>query len=616
MIGNYKVIAVCISKVHDTSCFEFVTKLNQKINGENYRLFIYNLCNDLSWSEDKQNIEAAVFDLIDYSITDAVVIMNEKIRNKEVTQEIIKKSVAHNVPAFVVDGEYEECINLNFDYNQGFENVVRHVVESHSVKNVHFMSGDLGNPFAERRLEVFKKVIAQNGIIFDESMVSYGNFAADHTAKATEKIIASGNIPEAIICANDVMAISVVSVLKQHGISVPHQVIVTGFDGIDEIFYLSPQITSCFCDYDDMATTVFESIKKKLDGEEVSNIVNVTPKLILSESCGCNTDAKEFEPDFLKIVTTSFFRAQDENRIIFEMVESMQNAPNKKAATACLDKREFNNMCCVINNSCTDRSINLVSMDIPDKYEDEMYLLYDGIAGDKFSQGEFKRSEIVPNLEDKLKLGEPLIFNELDFMGKTLGYACFQYREPDVVQYSKISLIVTALRNAVGGFVNVQYQHYISEKMGELYKIDPQTKLYNRFGFDLEYKALEAKLKNEGGKLTVIFARLDNLDSITEEYGYAAGDDAIETAAEIFKEACPDYAICVHFGGSDMMAVIEGESGTDDIVNKIKASIGDFNSDSEVPVDLQMPVGVYVADAANEDIDFETLAKNTRKVIK
>ena len=38
--------------------------------------------------------------------------------------------------------------------------------------------------------------------------------------------------PEAIICANDMMAITASNVLQNHGLKVPEDVIVTGYDGL------------------------------------------------------------------------------------------------------------------------------------------------------------------------------------------------------------------------------------------------------------------------------------------------------------------------------------------------------------------------------------------------
>jgi DNA-binding LacI/PurR family transcriptional regulator len=95
------------------------------------------------------------------------------------------------------------------------------------------MGGFRDNVFSEERKQIFRKVIEEYGIAFDEEkMCSYGDFWAMPARKATEEIIASGDIPDAIICANDYMAINVCDVMKNHGYSVPEDVIITGLTGM------------------------------------------------------------------------------------------------------------------------------------------------------------------------------------------------------------------------------------------------------------------------------------------------------------------------------------------------------------------------------------------------
>ncbi|MCR5202335.1 MAG: GGDEF domain-containing protein [Lachnospiraceae bacterium] len=613
MIGNYKIIAVCISRVHDTSSYEFVTKLNEKLKGDNYRLFVYNLCNEFYWDENRRGIEASLFNLIDYSVTDAVVIMNEKIRDVNVTESIIAKAKENNVPAIVVDGEYEGAYNLEFDYKKGFEDIVRHVIEKHAIKDVHFMGGSVGNPFADERLEVFKKVAAENGIDFNDSMVSNGNFAAEETIDATKKIIASGKIPKAIICANDIMAINVVDTLMDNDIKVPEDCIVTGFDGIDEIKHVTPSISSCFCNYSDMANQAACVIKKATNGESIDNIELVSPELIIAESCGCVEVGAVDDRESLKKIGMGFFRIQDESRELFAIIEAMQDSLNLESAVACLDKGVFNDMCIVINKICTDRSVLLRTIEIENYFEDDMCLIYDTMAKEGFKPTEFKKSDIVPSLNDRLSSGYPLIFSELDFMGISLGYVCFLFDNYNISNYAEISLEVTALRNAIGGFINAQYQHYISEQMGELYKIDPQTNLYNLQGFEMEYSSMYDRLKNNDGDLTAIFVDLDNLKSINDEFGYGAGDEAIQAVAESFKEACPDSALCVHFGGSDMLAAIEGDVDPKAIKADMIKLLAEYNEQSENPYEVQFSVGAYKAKGSS-NIEVETIIKETRKL--
>ena len=99
--------------------------------------------------------------------------------------------------------------------------MVRNMIEVHHLTKLHFMAGMKNNAFSDHRLEVFKQVLKENGLPFNDSMVSYGDFWSGPAEEATEKLVASGKLPEAIICANDKMAIAVCGVLNRHGIKIP-----------------------------------------------------------------------------------------------------------------------------------------------------------------------------------------------------------------------------------------------------------------------------------------------------------------------------------------------------------------------------------------------------------
>ncbi|MCR5586696.1 MAG: substrate-binding domain-containing protein [Lachnospiraceae bacterium] len=606
MIGNYKVVAVCTARVHDTSCYDFVTRLNEGLKDDNYRLFIYNLCNDYIEADEK-NVEAAVFDLIDYKKTDVIVLMDEKLRNKDNAAVILAKAKENNVPVVVINGEYEGCVNLKFDYSQGFENVCRHVIEAHGKKKVHFIGGMPNNSFSEERKNVFKKVVEENGITFDESMTSYGYFESEHTARATEEIIKSGNIPEAIICANDVMAIKATAVLLKNGIKVPEQVLVTGFDGIEEIKFVTPKITSCFCNYDVMADETAEAVKKCFSKEVVENEIMVEPELILSESCGCEEKGSKSDDSSISKMSNNFITAQDDNRILFGVVEELQNSPSIQAAVEVLDKQDYPGISVIINKTVVDDSVLLLTVNIPEKYEDDMVLLYDTDANKPFTATDFKREDVIPNLDKHLETGYPLIFNELDFMGVTLGYTCFYFADYSMVKYAKISLIVTALRNAIGGFANVQYQHFITKEMGELHKVDSQTGLYNRSGFNMEYRALASKVQRDSNTLNAIYVSFDNYNEINHSFSFAAGDDAVSSIADALMDACPDEAFGVRLGGHEMIAVVDGELDLESIKSEVQRNVDKYNAEI-AEYDAKITVKA-IKKSATDDIEIETIVK-------
>ena len=221
MIGDKKIVALCTSRIFDPQIQSFIEILNEELKLENARLWIYAINSDIYWSEDELPAETHVFDYIQYDYVDVVVIMDEKIKSHEVSRSIISRASSHDIPVIVVDGEYEGCVSISYDYAKGFERVVRHIIEHHGVRKPHFMAGIPGNKFSEERADVFKRVLAENDIPFSEDMISYGEFWAIPAREAARKLIARGELPEAIICANDIMAINVCDVLKEAGYTVP-----------------------------------------------------------------------------------------------------------------------------------------------------------------------------------------------------------------------------------------------------------------------------------------------------------------------------------------------------------------------------------------------------------
>lgn len=62
--------------------------------------------------------------------------------------------------------------------------------------------------------------------------------------EATREILASGFAPTAIVCVNDVMAVGVLHELRSHGIDVPRDMAVTGFDNVGLAEFTAPGLTT------------------------------------------------------------------------------------------------------------------------------------------------------------------------------------------------------------------------------------------------------------------------------------------------------------------------------------------------------------------------------------
>ncbi len=99
-------------------------------------------------------------------------------------------------------------------------------------------------------------------------------------------------LPRAIACANDQSALGVVYALMQHGLDVPRDVAVTGFDDIPVARHLRPQLTTVRQPIQELGATAFEVLYSMINdaGHAPRDIVLPT-RLVARESCGCRPDS-------------------------------------------------------------------------------------------------------------------------------------------------------------------------------------------------------------------------------------------------------------------------------------------------------------------------------------
>ena len=111
-----------------------------------------------------------------------------------------------------------------------------------------------------------------------------------------EGLLADGSdLPRAIVCANDQTAIGVLYALGQHGIDVPGQVAVTGFDDIPVARHLSPRLTSVRQPIQDLGATAFETLHAMIsqaarDQQPRGRDIVLPTRLNRRESCGCSPE--------------------------------------------------------------------------------------------------------------------------------------------------------------------------------------------------------------------------------------------------------------------------------------------------------------------------------------
>nr|MCR4788280.1 GGDEF domain-containing protein [Lachnospiraceae bacterium] len=518
MLGNKKLVALCTSRVFDPQIHSFIEILNESLKAHGCNLWIYAINADLYWKEDADMSEATVFDILDWNRLDAVVLMDEKIKSHSVSEKIINKAHSLSMPVVVVDGEYDDTISISFDYAEGFEQIVRHVIEDHKAQRPHIMAGFKGNKFSDERIDVFKKVIEENGIAFSDDMVSYGEFWVRPARAAAEEILKREVLPDAVICANDIMAINVSDVFMNAGVGVPSDIIVTGFDGYDEALMSVPAITTASCKTNELAYMTAQAVLGCFIGDDTKRY-RVIPRVIKNESCGCPR-CSENSGSATKSFNAGFYRYHDDIRRQHTVSARMQSCNSPEELVEVLRDYYMPHVNIIIKNSCFESDRNFF---LDDDDQSGFCFFYNSESNDnKIIPFDIDQSH--PEFAQSAKNGYPWIFNALDYMNKTMGYICYSFQTYDITEYSKTAGISNMVSVGLGGYINMKYQHFLMSKVEEMYKIDALTGLYNRIAFHEAFKDMKNDPVMEGRPLSVIMVDLDRLKKINDTLGHDAGD--------------------------------------------------------------------------------------------
>ncbi|MBR6172883.1 MAG: GGDEF domain-containing protein [Eubacterium sp.] len=604
-----KLVALCTSRVYDTQIHGFIETLNEKLRTESASLLVFTMNSDIYWDETLVPAETYVYDIIPYEDLDCLILMDEKIKSHSIAQRILSRSKENHVPVIVIDGSYEDTIHVRFDYAKGFEQIARHIIEYHHARLPHMMAGIPGDVFSEERIDIFKKILAENGIPFDDSMVSYGDFWADPTREATLLLLKRETLPDAVICANDIMTINVSAVLEENGIRVPEDVLVSGFDGFEQIFFSTPKISSASCDSVLLAEAAGDTAVRLIRGETCTHRL-IPPKLIPNESCGCPSMMWHAHA-ILSSFNNSFYRHQDDVRILYDISTAMETSLTPYEMASRIHQHKTKHHLTVVDRHLfdTDQNYFLIPKEnmqtrnlhmINDAdYAEEHRFVHIPVPDEVWNDQTVNEKESVLSggyrnrILELTESGYPLIFNALDYLNRPFGFACYYFQDYAITDYSRSATITNALNMGIGGYVNLQHQRILLEKMDAMYKHDALTGLYNRLGFHNAYEKVFAAEADKGTPVTLIMSDLDGLKYINDHYGHADGDRAIAAVASAMLKACPDDALSARFGGDELFSVIIGECDPEKIISDIDRYLEEFNASIDLPYVIATSSGSF-----------------------
>jgi LacI family transcriptional regulator len=198
--------------------------------------------------------------------------------------------LAERLPVVVVAGDPDERAAdvVTADNRSGSAALVTHLIEEHGRRRLFHIDGPHSAPDAkERRIALNEVIQSHPGTVLIGSHC--GRFSAQSGEEAGEKLLADRNeLPDAIVCANDQMAIGLLQALARGGVRVPEQLSVTGFDDIFPGSLFDPSLTTIHQPMRLLGERACSRLLDRIARPDLPTEVELLPtELVLRKSCGC-----------------------------------------------------------------------------------------------------------------------------------------------------------------------------------------------------------------------------------------------------------------------------------------------------------------------------------------
>lgn len=133
--------------------------------------------------------------------------------------------------------------SVYIDNVQAAASAVQHLI-SLGHRDIALIAGPPGRQISLERQQGFEQALAAAGLPVNPALMASGDFSFESGSRAAETILASGQKFSAIFSSNDEMAIAAMLTLNKHGLRVPEDVSVAGFDDIRLARYCNPPLTT------------------------------------------------------------------------------------------------------------------------------------------------------------------------------------------------------------------------------------------------------------------------------------------------------------------------------------------------------------------------------------
>ena len=562
--GKRKTIGVFLCKAYshfDSTVFRTLEEEGKRLD---YDIIVFTSVGYFASQNDYDSQERGMFSFAPIEELDGLIIVPDTYEIKGFRDELLEEvRIRAKCPVIAIRhrGGEHDCVFT--DEHRAIRPLLLHLLDHHHLTHISFLAGYEGHPDSEMRLAVYREEMAAHGLSVDEKRdIFHGNMWLDCGPSAYEHFFSDPeNSPEAVVCANDYMAMGLCRELKQRGIRVPEDVIVTGFDCVTGISLDLPTLTTVDQDFRGMVTAAMENLDIKIRNPEAEtpHSIALGGKLVPGESCGCGyrgddyyiriseeqsrkaslMDTREVGMTYLTIEMSACDDLKDMHRVLVE----------KKNDTPML--RDF--YLCLFEKGKDDEGEPVFA----EETTDHVCLVH--VQRDRQDHGmpmiTFDRRQLLPEMAEREDEPQLFYLMLLHQWQNAYGYAMFHYEPGEIPStfFLHWNVILSGALNNIHKR-NELMMLYEERRLSSI--TDVMTRLLNRRGLEEQLTPIWQRLCAREESVAFVCFDMDRLKKINDTYGHQAGDFAIRMVADAIRRAAPKDAILARMGGDEFLAVL------------------------------------------------------------
>lgn len=584
---------------------EFLQELGQgmQVVATSSNIDIFAFVNYTIHAETEENRlgEFNIFKLPNLKDFDGAIVIPSTFNMQKEIDYIHSELIRSGIPSISLEYKLEGIDYYGIDDYSGMYDLTKHLIFEHGARDLLFIGGMKDHTGSNIRLKAVQDAAAEKKLELPESNIIYGYFSAEPAVTRFKEWFDANNhkLPEAIICANDIMAIGICDWLSEQGYKIPSDVIVTGFDCLRVAQENEPSITTVNREWLSMGTRAMEKLIQKMNGNSIEPEEEISTSLVCGESCGCNS---QYYYNRLKIHRKS----DPQNKIVDGFTCDQHFRHLFTATKRCKSAEEYSES---LKNFFLKEGW-LEGKDITIAFHPDFFEVEE-LADIKMKGFPKEMTIVMQILKDEVetrirKSTKDIIFSLAEKNTQPGIYTFVPIRIDEIsIGFAILSKGFSLFQNNILYLWCRHMSQYaeqvrtnvkinmLTEKLKNLSITDGLTGAYNRTGCEsIMYQALTDNQDNNGQSI-IMMADMDHLKYINDNFGHGHGDLAICLTVNAIRKALPDDFMIARYGGDEFLIAgcVSEKMNLNSLVAAIETKLKEEEKSRLLPYELSVSVG-------------------------